>query len=276
LEFGANIERPILKMFLSHCSPTATYEGALPENAAYADNRLDGQRSQRVERLCRATGGRGSPCDFISVHSYNASAVMAAKLKRAKQIALETDAGYYADLWVNSFESCPGWAPPPDVAAADSYLGNGYFPTWCADVVRRQLARAAEDPRYACGETILTFWPWPNQNFRGMNGATRVIAVDENGDGRSDREDTVAMPILSFLELLSSMGDTFRVLPEQNRQVCYREEEVARVRASSRLRVTNESIRAVGPEGALRLAVTVAANGADVVIIQKANGRSDG
>jgi hypothetical protein len=94
-------------------------------------------------------------------------------------------------------------------------LGNGYFVTWCADVVRRQLAQAVEDSRYALGETILTFWPWPNQNFRGLNGATRVIAVDEDGDGRKDRSETVAMSIMKFLEQLTRMGDTFWVLPER-------------------------------------------------------------
>ena len=29
------------------------------------------------------------------------------------------DEEYYADLWVNSHESCPDWSPPADVAAAD-------------------------------------------------------------------------------------------------------------------------------------------------------------
>ena len=125
--FGTHIEGPILKTFLCHCSPTATCEGELVQNAALADTRLDGHRSKRVEDLGRATSGKGSPCDFISVHSYNAAPMMAAKLRRAKELALEIDADYFADLWVNSFESCPNWAPPPDVAAADSYLGNGYF-----------------------------------------------------------------------------------------------------------------------------------------------------
>ena len=166
--------------------------GALPKNAAVADPRLDGRRSRRVEELCRTADGQGSPCDFISVHSYNASPVTAAKLIRAKELALEIDAEYYAGLWVNCFESCPNWAPPPDVAADDSYLGNGYFPTWCAEVARRLLARAAEDRRYAYGESLLTFWPWPNSNFGGHNDATRVIAVDDNGDGQPDREETVA------------------------------------------------------------------------------------
>jgi len=212
--FGAHIERPVLGIFLAHCSPSAARPGALTYNAAVADKRLDGKRSKRVEDLCRASGGKGSPCDFVSIHSYNASEITAAKLIRAKQIALETDPEYYADLWVNSFESCPDWAPPPDVAAADSYLGNGYFPTWCADVTRRQLAKAADDARYAFGETVLTFWPWPNSNFRGHNNATRVIAVDENGDGKKDRQETVAMPILNFLGLVAGMGNAYQVLPE--------------------------------------------------------------
>jgi len=212
--FGTHIERPILEIFLNHCSPRATCAGALPYNAAFTDKRLDGKRSKRTEKLCLANNGKGSPCDFISIHSYNASEMMAAKVIRAKEIALEIDEEYYAGLWVNSFESCPGWAPPPDVAAADSYLGNGYFPTWCADVVRRQLSKAAQDKRYAFGESIITFWPWPNSNFTGHNNSTRVISVDVDGDNRTDRHKTVAMPILNFLGLLSGMGDTYLVLPE--------------------------------------------------------------
>lgn len=213
--FGTHIEGPILKIFLNHCSPTAECAGELPLNAAVADSRLDGRCSRRVETLCRAHGGKGSPCDFISVHSYNAATVTAAKLIRAKQLALETDAEYYADLWVNCFESCPDWSPPPDVAAADSYLGNGYFPTWCADVARRLLDQAGRDPRFAYGESILTLWPWPNSNFGGHNNDVRMIAVDENGDGRKDRDEAVAMPILNFLGLLATMGDSYWALPEQ-------------------------------------------------------------
>ena len=142
--FGTHIEGPILKKFLCHCSPTASCEGELELNAAFGDARLNGRRSRRVEDLCRAHDGKGSPCDFISVHSYNAAPLTAAKLRRAKELALEVDAEYFANVWVNCFESCPDWAPPPDVAAADSYLGNGYFSSWCADVTRRRLAAAAE------------------------------------------------------------------------------------------------------------------------------------
>ncbi len=209
--FGVHLR---LSEFLAHCSPRATAKGAIPKNAAVADRRLDGKRSRRVEALCRAHGGKGSPCDFISIHSYNRSELMAAKLIRAKEMALEIDPDYYARLWVNSHESCPDWLPPPDEAAADSYLGNGFFPGWCADVVHRQLLRAAADPRYAYGETILTVWP-PPANFAGINAVTRVLHCDDDGDGRSDREVTVPMPIFHALGMLSDLGDRYWVLPDR-------------------------------------------------------------
>jgi len=210
--FGTNLR---LREFLAHCSPRATAKGALPLNAAFADPRLDGKRSRRVEKLCGANQGRGAPCDFVSIHAYNTSKLMAAKLIRAKEMALQIDPEYYADLWVNSHESCPGWDMPPDPAFGDSYLGNGYFPTWCADVARRLLDKAGQDPRFAYGETILTFWPWPNTNFDGGNACTRTMHVDDDGDGKTDRTVAVAMPILHFLGLLSSMGSDYWVLPEE-------------------------------------------------------------
>jgi hypothetical protein len=209
--FGTHLK---LQEFLAHCSPRATANGALGPNAAFADPRLDGKRSRRVETLCRAHAGKGAPCDFVSIHAYNRSEVMAAKLIRAKEIALEIDPDYYRDLWVNSHESCPDWNLPPDEAAADSYLGNGYFPTWCVDVARRQLARAAADPRFGSGETLLTVWP-PPRNFAGMNAITRIIHCDDDGDGRTDRQITIPMPIFHVLGLLSDMGDHYHVLREQ-------------------------------------------------------------
>jgi hypothetical protein len=139
---------------------------------------------------------------------------MAAKLIRAKEMALEIDPEYYRTLWVNSHEACPDWMPPPDEAAADAYLGNGYFPTWCVDVVHRQLLRAASDPRYAFGESILTVWP-PPVNFTGLNAVTRVLHCDDDGDGHADRTVTVPMPIFHALGLLSDMGDRYWVLPER-------------------------------------------------------------
>jgi hypothetical protein len=135
--------------------------------------------------------------------------MMADKLARAREVALEIDPEYYAGLWVNSHETCPGWAPPPDPAYADSYLGNGYFPTWCADVAARQLRRAAADPRYGYGESILTVWPSPPKNFDGINDTVRAVRT---ADGRTV---TVASPILHFLGLLARMGPEFHVLPER-------------------------------------------------------------
>jgi hypothetical protein len=205
---------PRLTEFLAHCSPTATAKGALPKNAAVADPRLDGKRSRRVEELCRAHDGKGAPCDFISMHAYNNSANMAAKLIKAKQAALKIDGEYYRDLWVNSHESCPDWSPPPDEAASDSYLGDGYFPSWCVDVAARQLRKAAEDPRFAFGETLLTVWP-PPRGLAGTNAITRILNVDDDGDGRGDRSVTVPFPVFHALTLLSDLGDRYWVLPEQ-------------------------------------------------------------
>jgi hypothetical protein len=209
--FGTNLR---LREFLAHCSPRAQAEGALPKNAAVADYRLDGKRSRRVEALCQEHGGKGTPCDFVSIHSYNRSELMAAKLIRAKEVALEIDPDFYRSLWVNSHESCPDWMPPPDEAAVDSYLGDGYFPTWCADVVHRQLLQAARDSRYGYGESILTVWP-PPDDFSGLNAITRVIHVDDNGDGRGDRSVTVPMPIFHALAMLSDLGETYWLLPER-------------------------------------------------------------
>ncbi|WP_435016915.1 GH39 family glycosyl hydrolase [Tundrisphaera sp. TA3] len=209
--FGTHLK---LNEFLAHCSPRAKAPGALPLNAAYADARLDGKRSRRVEALCKAHGGKGSPCDFVSIHAYNGSAGMAAKLIRAKEMALAVDPEFYRDLWVNSHENCPDWLPPPDEAAADSYLGNGFFPTWCVDVVRRQLRKAAEDPRFRFGESILTVWP-PNQDLGGLNAVTRILHADDDGDGKADRDVTIPMPIFHAFGLLSDLSDRFWALPEQ-------------------------------------------------------------
>ena len=67
---------------------------------------------------------------------------------------------------------------------------------------------------YAYGETILTVWP-PPVNFSGLNAVSRLLHVDDNGDGRGDRTVTVPMPIFHVLGLLSDLGDRYWVLPEQ-------------------------------------------------------------
>ena len=214
--WGIRIEGQVLRPFLTHCSPKAKGPGALPQNAAFIDKRLNGKRSQRTEKLCRANNGKGTPCDFISVHTYNSAPVAAQKLILAKKVALEIDPEYYAGLWINSGESCPDWAPPPDSGASESYFANGYWTSWTADMARRQLAKAAEDPRYGFGETYISVWPWPNHGLDGMlDNETRLIAVDDNGDGLRDRDVIIAEPILHFVGLMAGMGDDYLVLGEQ-------------------------------------------------------------
>ena len=214
--FGTHIEGPILKTFLGHCSPTATCEGELEQNAALADTRLDGQRSKRVEDLGRTTGGKGSPCDFISVHSYNAAPLMAAKLRRAKELASgsrcgllsricgsvpsnRVRTGHRRPMWLRRTVT---WATATSPRGVRTWPGGAWPP-------RPRM------PATARGETLLTFWPWPNSNFRGHNNATQVISVDDDGDGKKDRDESVALPILHFLGLLARMGDDYWVLPEQ-------------------------------------------------------------
>jgi hypothetical protein len=57
-----------------------------------------------------------------------------------------------------------------------------------------------------------------------------------------------------------------------SRQVCYRPEEVARVRELSNLRVTNEQTYATDADATLRLTLAIAGNGANFVVIKPAAG----
>jgi hypothetical protein len=194
-----------LEAFLTHVSPNATGEGALEKNAAFADPRLAGRRSRRVETLCEAHDGRGAPFDFLSIHTYNDSELAAAKLIRAKEVALEIDPEYFETLAIVNHETVPQWQGIADPGAAEMYLGNGYFPTWAANIVGRLLQRAAQDPRYAYGgENPLMGWPGIRQNWSTLNDVVRQIRVE-------DRHEVVASPIFHFVNLLSTLQDDFRV-----------------------------------------------------------------
>ncbi len=196
-----------LEDFLIHCSPKADSEDALTLNAAYADARLDGKRSDRVERLCGANDGMGSPLDFLSIHSYDASDVAAAKLIRSKEIALEIDAEHYADLPVVSHETVPTWRRILDPGAAGMYLGNGYFTSWMADYQARLLQQGAEDARYAYGgELILMHWPGILTNFQSLNDTVRKIRLE-------DREEVTPKPSFHFVNLLSTLRGGYWVFP---------------------------------------------------------------
>ncbi len=203
---GTNLR---LHDFLIHCSPRATGNGALTLNKAYADARLDGQRSRRTERLCGAHAGRGVPLDFLSVHTYNDARMAAATLIRAKEIALEIDPDYYVNLPVVSHETVPTWQPIADPGAAEMYLGNGYFTSWATDFKSRLLQQAARDARYAYGgELVLMMWPGPARNFTTINGVVRSFRV-------GNRDELVPKPIHHLVNLLSTTGPSFWVLPQQ-------------------------------------------------------------
>ncbi len=196
-----------LEDFLTHVSPHAHGPGALERNAAYADPRLEGQRSARVEHLCAAHEGRGAPFDFLSIHTYNDAEMAAAKLIRAKEIALEIDPEYFRTLAIVSHETVPTWQGISDPGAAELFLGNGYFPTWTAHIVARQLQRAAQDPRFAYGgEATLMGWPGIRNNFSTLNDVVRSIRLD-------DRREVLPSPIFHFVNLLSTLREDFRVLP---------------------------------------------------------------
>jgi len=192
--------------FLYHCSPNVDSEDALTLNAAYADPRLDGKRSARVERLCAENDGMGAPLDFLSVHSYDASDIAAAKLIRSKERALEIDPKYYAALPIVSHETVPTWRRIIDPGAAGIYLGNGYFTSWMADFQARLLQQGARDPRHAHGgELILMHWPGIVKNFNSLNDTVREIRL-------ADRSEVIAKPSFHFMNLLSTMEGGYWVL----------------------------------------------------------------
>lgn len=224
LELGAIFPNlPWLDDFLKHCSPNGVTTASL--NAAFADPRLEGKRSRRVEALCREHGGKGAPLDFVSIHGYNGSKALATKLILAKEKALKIDAAAYGKLWVCSHESGPDWAPPPDEGASDVFLGNGYYPAWCADVTWRLLERAARDPRFAKGEQVLTYWPWPTRGIGGTNAPTVNLPVRGAGSegGKSGakgkpgekKEIALRLQLYGFLNQLGAMGNDYWVLPVQ-------------------------------------------------------------
>jgi hypothetical protein len=213
LDIGCLGGLPLVKEFLSHCSPRATLEGTPDRNFAFADRRLDGKRSRRVEALCSANGGNGAPCDYLSIHQYKLAGAAAKSLNDAKELALQLDPDYFAKLYVNSHESCPDWQPNPDPDTKRIYLGNGYFSTWCADLFHRRLERAATDPRFAFGETALTIWS-RDANLSGINAVTSLIRTEDGKDV------PVKHQVFNFLELFASLGQDYLFIPAVQRGGC--------------------------------------------------------
>ena len=214
IELGAIApEPPLLRTALEHCSPREGRLGALEKNFAFADPALVGKRSKRVERLCAANGGRGSPCDWISLHQYKLSAAAVTQLTWARRTALAVDPDYYDRLFVNSNESCPDWSPGRDPGAHAMYHGNGYFVAWSADWSAKHVALAVADPRFARHETVLTVWPF-DYDLAGMDSLTALLHADVDGDGKPDRVETVRKDVLNYLECVGRMPREYFALGE--------------------------------------------------------------
>src|SRR5262249_3721352 len=145
LELGALVAEPeLLPRFLRHCSPrrdatasdvpasaTGAAAAADPDaNFACAEPRLAGLHSRRCEKLWNESSGRGSPCDFVSLHEYKHAAFAVDQLAWARRTALAIDPQFFAALRVVAFESAPDWNPTRDPATRSMYFGNGYLPGW--------------------------------------------------------------------------------------------------------------------------------------------------
>ncbi len=202
---------------LYHCSGAADKpEGGIVEyNYVCADPRMDGKRAARVEAICAAYGGKGSPIDFVSMHEYRHASDSVSDMNYIRDTAIAMDSTYYENLNVTCFECTPDWIPRPDPAAGKMYEGNGYFPTWCGDWMQRMVARAETDTRYARHETVLTVWPF-DYNGQGISSITGLIRMDDDGDGTEDRIATIKKGIFNYIELLAHMNRDLDTLPAQD------------------------------------------------------------
>ena len=210
--FGTNLR---LREFLAHCSPTPQAQGAL---AAERRVRRPSARRQAVAAgrgtLPRARRARGARATSSRSTPTTARRLMAAKLTRAKEMALEIDPDYYRALWVNSHESCPDWMPPPDEAAADTLPGQRLFP----ELVRRRGPSPAPPGR--CRSALRLWRDDPDRlaaarQFRGAQRRDADRPLPRRRDGQADRTATVPMPIFHVLGLLSDMESGYWVLPEK-------------------------------------------------------------
>lgn len=201
---------------LYHASPTAEFPtGQFEErNHACIDPRFAGKLAGRLSAICSANGNKGTPLDFLSIHSYDHAAAAAADLQRAHQQARTIDPAYFERLAVNSHETTPDWIPRRDPDSRDGYRWGGFVASWGADYFRRMLEPALADPRRARGEALMTVWPF-NYNFEGVASIVGQLRIDVDGDGTEDHVDAVKTPFWLFAELAARMSHAVASIPEQ-------------------------------------------------------------
>ncbi len=202
---------------LYHCSGLADRPGGgiAEQNFVCADPAFAGLRAARVQALCDAHGGKGSPLDFVSIHEYEHTHIAVADMTKIKDDALAMDPAFYERLNITSFEATPDWIPRPDPAARAMYLGNGFVSGWCADWMQRMVERAMTDARYARHESILTVWPF-DYNGDGIASVTGLMRVDDDGDGTEDRISTIRKDIFNSIALQARLGRELAALPERD------------------------------------------------------------
>lgn len=189
--------------------------GIVEQNFVCADPSFTARLASRVQALCTAHGGKGSPLDFVSIHEYQHASKAVADLTRLRDDALAIDPVFFHDLNVTSFENTPDWIPRTDPASREMFEGNGYFPTWAADWMQRMVIRAESDPRYARHEAVVTVWPM-DYNGNGQSSVTGLIRVDDDGDGTEDRVATIRKGFFNYIELLAHMSRDLDALPAQD------------------------------------------------------------
>nr|MCU0224915.1 hypothetical protein [Acidobacteriota bacterium] len=203
---------------LYHASPTANFpSGQFEErNHVCIDPAFNGKRAARVAAICSANDNKGTPLDFISVHSYDHADAAAADLQRTHQQARAIDAVTFDRLAVNSHETTPDWIPRRDPDSREGYRWGTFASAWGADYFRRMLEPAMADPRKARGEALMTVWPF-NYNFEGVASIAGQLRIDQDGDGSEDRVDAVKTPFWLFAEVAARMShDVASILPRQD------------------------------------------------------------
>lgn len=183
-------------------------------NIVCTDPAFDGLRAARVQAECDTWGGKGSPMDWVSIHSYEHSDRVFLDQRQVKDDALAMDPERYAALGVFGNELAPHWAGGADPAANDIHRGNGYNPSWAGDWIQRLVAQARVDPRYRHHWSLLTGWP-SDYDAKGLVSWTAQLRIDDDGDGEQDRISTIKKAIFNFAEALARMNRQLDTLPER-------------------------------------------------------------